>query len=226
MIYASPLFYLSERTPAVRRGPFAVQPDRRAAPASRYLDRLKDLVTVPTMLQNWRDRRTIAALVDNKPGNWEFTDPPTDRLDAYISHLRHLGDAIVLTGSQVVISTHATLTGPVVSHDELVEWDRGRVHIPRATSEVAARFHRLANDRIRQLSIETGWALVDADAGLSGRSELFGDLVHFTDEGAAEMARLIATTILTNHALRSDKRTASDPSTRPAWGLPSAHALQ
>ena len=165
---------------------------------------------------------TVAAVVENKPGNWEFTDPPLERLDAYISQLRELGDAIVLTGSQVVISTHATLTGPVVSQDELVEWDRGRVHIPRAPPEVASRFHRLANDKIRQLSDETGWALVDADARLSGRSELFGDLVHFNDEGSTEMAGLIATTILTKHAVTSDKRAESAPSTRPA----SAHAVQ
>ena len=166
---------------------------------------------MPTTLQDWRDRRRIAAAVDDRPANWEFTEPPADRLDAYIAHLRQLGDAIVLRGSQVVISTHATLTGPVTSRDELAAWDGGRVHIPRAPSEVAARFHFLANERIRQLSAQTRWALVDADARLSGRSELFGDLVHFNDEGAAKMAQLIATTILTARAPGSDKRAFVPP---------------
>jgi lysophospholipase L1-like esterase len=226
VVYASPLFYLAEGTPKVRRGPFAIPPAHQPRPASRYLDRLRDLITIPTAVQDWRDKRAVSASIDSRPPDWEFRNPPTERLDAYISHLRQLGEAISRTGSHVVIATHATRTAPPLSRDELVEWERGRVHIPKAPPEVAARFHQLANERIRQLSLEAGWPLVDADAALSGRSELFGDLVHFSDQGAHEMARLIASTILTQFST-SDGRSDGETSSRPsATEMPSTHALQ
>jgi hypothetical protein len=195
VVYASPLFYLSNTAPSIRRDASRI-PRLNSQPwTSRYLDRLRDRIELPASIQTWLAQREIAARVRENPPDWLFSVPPEDRLNLLTSHLRELGCSIQAHNAIVVLSTHATSAKPPLSREELTEYERGRVHIPRATARIAATFHELANDRIRTLARQEKWAIVDADAELSGRTELFGDLVHFTDAGASVIARMIADTI-------------------------------
>jgi hypothetical protein len=57
-----------------------------------------------------------------------------------------------------------------------------------------------ANRVIRQTARAEGVELVDADRVLSGRSELFADHAHMTNEGSALMAKLLVPAVLSAYA--------------------------
>lgn len=196
VIYASPLFYLADYKPQVIHGPFPVPAQRTAPMRSRYLDRLRDVVSIPDVFQKMRDERSIVARTAGKSADWLFQEIPIERINAYVSQLEQLGLLIEQKRALVVLCTHATSISPPFTVDQLFEFERGRVNIPRATAQVAADFHTLANERIRRLAVDHGWSLADADAEMSGHANLFGDLVHFTDGGSEVIANLIARQII------------------------------
>ncbi|HZU39222.1 MAG TPA: hypothetical protein VFA18_25070, partial [Gemmataceae bacterium] len=109
VIYASPLFYLASHPAGVpTAGPGHSRPPRPIATPtetdsllahSRLLLRLKDQVHVPDFIQGWRNRREVATLTAGKGPAWVFHDLPTDRLAAYVQHMRELATAIRASGA-------------------------------------------------------------------------------------------------------------------------------
>ncbi|MBX7073720.1 MAG: hypothetical protein K1X71_11290 [Pirellulales bacterium] len=191
IVYASPLFYLSDIPPDVGSKAnyrlFLPPPKFQ----SRFVGRLRDLVDVPQFAQDWLDQRAIAAQIANKPVDWLFESPPLDRLDLFESHVRMLCEQIVAAGGRVVLCTHAVDALPPFSPAELRQFESGRVHLPRATAATHAQFHVAGNQRLRQFAARSGYSLADIDAALSGQARYFADLAHFTDQGAERVAQLL-----------------------------------
>jgi hypothetical protein len=108
-------------------------------------------------------------------------------LDALVAAIRR-------DGAQPIVMTHASrFTDPPRPQD--MDWlERARVHTPRARASVIAQFETLVNARIKEWADANGVEVIDLRSAVGGREELFGDLIHFNDAGAAEVASVIRQT--------------------------------
>jgi lysophospholipase L1-like esterase len=69
-------------------------------------------------------------------------------------------------------------------------------HTPRATPTILLDYESAVRQGIIALSKNQGVPLVDLAGELNGHREAFGDLVHFSDQGAAVAAKLVADEVL------------------------------
>jgi hypothetical protein len=88
-----------------------------------------------------------------------------------------------------------------------------------------AQFEKRANQILRELARDEDVQLIDAEVALAGRRALFGDLVHFNDEGATRMAELLAAGITGDSntmppRTMTETRTISPQTTEPARSHP------
>ena len=195
VIYASPAFYLANDPPQFSRprqgGPVA----HTSKFAPRLLDRLKSRFDYPDFIQRRRVLKKIAAAVDGKPVGWLYESVPRDRLTLFRSQLDSLVSSVRAKGAVPVLVTHAMRFGdPPEKKDEdlLRSW---RQFTPRATEEVLLAFERAADSTVRDLAAERRVPVTDVAAAMTGRTEWFGDFIHFNDEGAGVIAGRIATTL-------------------------------
>jgi hypothetical protein len=163
---------------------------------SRFLERLRDTAEVPPAIQRWRTRRWIDLAAQGKPQDWAFQSVPMDRLALIDEDLMRLIAAIRASGAEPVLMTHAVrVTSPPreSDYDDLFAM---RVYAPRASEQIIAEFEYEAADRMRQVAARSHVRLVDVAKSMSGRRDRFIDLVHFTSQGHAEVAKLIHEEIL------------------------------
>lgn len=194
VIYPPPQFYLADTLPAWPTDTTPATPDpppASVAVKSRFVDRLHDLVHYPQFIQKLRNERAIQAHLADKPNDWPFRAPPQDRLDAFANDLARLVRSIQARGGKVVLVTHAMKATSPPRAEDLEVLQAARVHIPRATPEVIVAFEAAARQVVLAVGRAENVTVVDAAAVLSGRRECFGDLVHFTDAGAAILAELL-----------------------------------
>jgi lysophospholipase L1-like esterase len=208
-IYPSPLFYLVDNrgTDRVAVAPLSSVPALASIGgdfeqvadmvirSSRLVERAKDLLDVPDPIQRIRDARTIEAVTRNKPADWLFQTLPQDRVDQLLADIDTLVTIIAHSGARPIVLTHASrVAEPPRPQDADWLW-RARVHMPRASPGVIGRFNTATNEAIRAWAVHRGVTLVDIAADMNGREDLFGDLIHFNDAGAAFVARALAKSI-------------------------------
>jgi len=115
-----------------------------------------------------------------------------------------------------IIVTHPNRFGNIRHPDDeaqLVEW---RYQYPILEESGFVDLEDRANTVIRNTARAEGGILVDADAQMSGHSELFADHAHYTDEGAAVMASLLVPAVLDAYAQTLHGTvTANSPAKRP-----------
>lgn len=197
LIYPSPLFYLAEDAP---RNENAVQ--RTSAPqaahpiTSRFLDRLHNVLHKPDFIQKRIDKNAVEAQLKGKPPDWIFARVPADRLDAFQRDLDSLVAAITGDGKPVALITHAIRFG---DHERNIEDSLSvldtRVFMPRASGRIMIEFNSAANERLRAVARKYGAQVIDVASSVSGCHECFGDLIHFTDQGAKRAANKIRLTL-------------------------------
>lgn len=193
LLYPSPHFYLDTDPPhPLENLPASDEAWRGKMPQPRLLERVKEQYhALPAWLKKYREEWTIRRETAGKAADWLFQSVPEDRLHLFEDDLRRLLAHIRARGAEPILATHAiSASSPPRSEDETY-LRRMRMYYPRATTETLVAFEQQANEAIRRLAKEEQLALVDADRALSGRRELFADLVHFNDEGAALMAHLL-----------------------------------
>jgi len=194
VIYPSPAFYLSDQAPrfrSYRTAPSAPPP----LFASRLVDRLYSRIEYPAFIQRRRVAKAIADARNGKPSQWFYTQVPNERLALFRQHLDSLISSVRARGAMPVLITHAMRFGASLKgedRDLLRSWVR---FTPRATEEVLLAFERESAAMERDLAKTRRVPLVDAAAIMTGRTELFGDAIHFTDEGSSVMAGSIALVI-------------------------------
>jgi hypothetical protein len=194
VIYPSPAFYLSDQAPRFRSYG-AVPAARPPRFASRLVDRLYSRIEYPAFIQRRRVAKAIADARNGKPAEWFFRQVPDERLALLRQHLDSLISSVRARGAIPVLVTHAMRFGASIKgedRDLLRSWVR---FTPRATEEVLLAFELESAVMERDLAKTRGVPLVDAAAIMTGRTEMFGDAVHFTDEGSSVMARSIASVI-------------------------------
>ena len=220
VIYASPLFYLSNsfkaRTRSARQPNQSPKPSAsRTEPAaygfeSRFLARLKDAIEVPQFIQSWRQERWIAAQVDGKPDGWFFRTAPEERLALFISDLETLTESIRAHGAEPVLVTHALRAMSPPRPEDIEDLHPLRVFLPRATEEAFIAFNGEANRSIQVFGSRRDVAIIDVAESMNGRRDLFADIVHFNDRGASLIAELISEQIRTKVPPPSTKKPVDD----------------
>src|SRR6266478_3899537 len=136
-----------------------------------------------------RDKRAVEAQLVGKPPDWMFASVPADRLDAFQRDLDSLVEAIIADGRRVILITHAIRFGDNEENidDSFPVWE-GRVFTPRATGRIIIGFNSAANERLRAVAEKYGMRVIDVASSVTGCHKCFGDLVHFTDQGAMRVA--------------------------------------
>lgn len=215
VIYPTPAFYLAARSPgeSARAAEARPRPQPAAAPPGepwwtpRLLQRAQDRIDFPEFIQRRREQQWLADARAGQPAGWLFESVPQDRLDELLADVDALAEAVARAGARPILVTHATgfHTPPRdEERDALAAWNG---HEPRATPEAMLAFEDAAADGMRALAARRGIALVDAHAQLHGTRGFAPDFIHFNDDGAADMARLIAAPILAGRT----KQTAGAP---------------
>jgi hypothetical protein len=194
VIYPSPAFYLSNDEPRLD-GYKAAPAARPARYASRLMDRLHSRIHYPAFIQRRRVAKEIAAAKAGKPSRWFYKKVPEERLALFRQHLDSLVSDVRTSGGVPVLIVHAIRFGNSFNaedRDLLRSWAR---FTPRVTDEVLLDFERESAGVVRELAKGRGVQVVDAAGIMNGRTELFGDAIHFTDAGAGVMAGSIAAVI-------------------------------
>lgn len=194
LIYPNPLFYLREEVPELNRDPVATDVPAISPPAPRprlLLRMVDNLRSLPPWMRKWNREREMQAVISAHESGWQFTTVPADRLEAYALQVAELCQSIRRDGAQPVLMTFAFRSTDIAEPDDAFFFADMQTHFPRSTPDMIGPYAIAANERLRGLSQELDIPLIDVDRQLTGRRELFADLVHFSDEGAAEMARVV-----------------------------------
>jgi hypothetical protein len=204
-VYASTHFYLAEdgprpiATPAPAasppRPPHATTESASFIGKSRFLERLKDSAEVPAKIQEMRLRRWIEAASSGKPADWAFTRVPEERLELLASDLRELVAGIRASGAEPVLMTHAVRVTTPPREEDHADLYAMRRYVPRASEAVLAEFEYQAAERVRRLGAELNLQVVDVARELDGKRDRFIDLVHFSEAGHEDVARLVVSTM-------------------------------
>lgn len=218
VIYVSPLFYLNMSPKKEMTGskPFSVPAAATATAARQQLTprfqfrferKLRDAVKMPEFLQRRIDAKKIASRRAALGANSVFTSFPQDQLDMFISDLIILVQKIKDCGAKPLLVTHAIQSHSPPTPEDLRALQSSLVHTPRATPEIVLDFEAAARKQILELANAQDLTVVDLASTLNGRREAFGDMVHFSDDGAEIAAQMIAETI-------SQRPSATEPPRR------------
>ena len=116
--------------------------------------------------------------------------------------------AVRASGAQPILVTHAIRTTSPPRPEDMNDLREMRRYAPRATEETIAAFDVAAAGVVRDLGKTDGVPVIDVAAAMSGERKWFADLSHFTDEGAAEMAKVLAEELIKTQS--AERGTASE----------------
>jgi hypothetical protein len=195
LYYPTPPQYLDADglpTPA-RPDSTGPHPVRELRMRSRFHDRaFNQLKAMLPPVADWLRRREITALKAAIPADSLFTSVPEPRLRAFEADLRRLVGTTRGLGATPVLATHANAFGgpQPLGPATLRAWER---FYPRADGATLLSFERAANGVIRTVAADSNVALVDAAATFETlpAAAHFADFSHFTDGGAAQMAKVM-----------------------------------
>lgn len=196
VIYASPIFYLDFEAPKVRIAS-STSSARQPRFQVRLMGKLKDAgkQNLPQWFQSKVRSQIIERQIAHKPPDYVWQKPPEQRLELFTAHLNGLVELLQKDGLKVVLVTHPSrfMTPPSPERDFwALAW---RQSYPRATIDVIRQTEEIANLRTRQIGAKTGAKVADLAGGVKWTSEMFADFCHFTDQGAAKAAGILAAAI-------------------------------
>lgn len=124
-------------------------------------------------------------------GGFYFDRFPAQADEHYRRDLRKAADLASGGGARLVLVLHANnIPDPVRADD--VRMMRWNYYYPYTSGEGLVDLENRLNRVTAEVASERGLTLVDARHGIPKDPRYFSDFVHFTDEGAARMAELIA----------------------------------
>lgn len=198
VVYASPLAYLHDEPPGRQpssRPRAAALPRVSTRVASRLVDRLRDVFDLPDFVQQWRTQCEIRRRTAGRPDSWYFHSVPQERLEMFTSDLRDLVHLIRQHGAIPVVLTHAIRADNPPRSEDAFDLTEMRVYTPRAMSAAICRMSAESRRAVLEVCRHEGVEVVDVAARISGRRDSFGDLVHFTDQGAGIVAAMLSDAI-------------------------------
>ena len=160
----------------------------------------KARVAIKRFLPDWlqtamREIVIKQAIADIPPERIFFHVPPI-RLELFEQQLAELVHTIQDSGARTVLTTHAVAIQPPISEHErqlLIGWRKLYPHVAEAAF---LEMETVGNKVIKRVAATTGSELIDIDAKLPKKQAFFADHVHFTTEGAEQMAKLLTQSLL------------------------------
>jgi hypothetical protein len=206
VVYPTPVQYLAG-LPPVAATPDSTGADAVLAPTRafypRALGRLRQQLkrmTPAWLLTYSRERAIDDALADTAEGP-PFADFPADRMALYERDLGRLISTIRAIGAEPVLVTHANWS--MSGHPDSAMLTAWRQNYPRASGSLILAFDSAGADATRRVAADSAVTLVDLAAAVRGhRGPVFADYAHFTDAGAAFVARTIGEGLLRTDRVR------------------------
>jgi hypothetical protein len=212
LIYASPTFYID--FPLRRSSALPVQAEKLPAFEFRIGERLQNVAKsllpeyVQTGIRSWQIQRSIGS---KSP----MERLPQEALNYLAEDLTEMVITLRAYCVEPALVTHATIFGAVSRSPNramLVAW---RKFYPTLQEDGFLDLEMRANRTIREVAVQQQVALVDIAGELPGDRKYFADFVHFTDAGAALMAKDLAAGVeplLRRWSNYSDNATSSSTS--------------
>ncbi len=151
---------------------------------------------LPISIQTALKEKLIEYEIEKHPPGWVFYNLPFDRPKLFNDQLDELVKRIQKDGTHVILCTHAIgITDPYSAEGKvlLAGW---RKLYPYVSEAAFLEMERIGNQIIRRVAENNKTGLIDIDSNLQKTNRNFADHVHFTTDGAAEMAHLMHGTIL------------------------------
>jgi hypothetical protein len=188
LIYSSPAFYIDKRLN--RMGEREKEPLFQLRIFGRLHDAIKAAMPelLQTRIREWEIRRSIGSTLP-------MDRLPEESVDRYRKDLIEIVSSLRANGVQPVLITHATTFGAAPhnpDHAMLVAW---RKFYPNLKEDGFLDLEQRMNEATREIAVQNQITLVDVAREIPPGNKYFADFVHFTDDGAAVMAKLIADAI-------------------------------
>jgi hypothetical protein len=186
VIYPSPALYIE---PSKLRNPAAVP--TRPGSGTRIWERLTELGkrALPDPVQ----AAVRAAMTRADPlAEAPMERVPDSNIELFRADLRELVVGLREHGVEPVLVTHATAFTNGESEREralLIAWRR---FFPQLRTEGFLDLERRGNQAIRGLGSDLGVTVLEAEGNIPPDARHFADFTHFTSDGAARMAELVA----------------------------------
>lgn len=213
LIYPSPTFYID--FPSKRSGaPVPIQAEKPPPFEFRISERLQNVIksslpeSAQTGIRMWLIRRSLGP----KPAMDRL---PQEAFNSFWEDLTEMVTTLRVNGVEPALVTHATIFGPVPrspDHAMLVAW---RKFYPMLKEDGFLDLEQRANKTIREVAVQQHVTLIDIAGKIPGDRRYFADFVHFTDAGAALMAKDLAAGVeplLREWANCSDNATSANTS--------------
>jgi lysophospholipase L1-like esterase len=188
LIYASPTFYIDL---PLRRSEQPAQVERSSDFQFRIGERLQNILklllpeSIQTAIRTWQIRRSIGAKV-------ALERLPEQAINRFREDLTDIVTVLRANGIEPVVVTHATIFGPMPRNPDramLVAW---RKFYPMLKEDGFLDLEQRTNQAVRDVAVQQHVTLVDIAREIPGDRKYFADFVHFTDAGAALMAKSLA----------------------------------
>lgn len=190
VIYPSPANYFATSEPLCDKPTKPVASEVRQIDYLRIVGKIEQLVkkhtpsTVMTAYRRydiWRATRNVD-LMDQVP---------QASIDAIKADLVCATKAAQQAGAKVILVTHASYFGPVLRDQDMPMMLAWRRFYPRLKETGFLDLEQRTNRVVKELGAELGVAVVDAASQIPSGPKYFADFVHFTDEGALHLAKLL-----------------------------------
>jgi lysophospholipase L1-like esterase len=192
VVYPSPANYIGASKPYCGQKPRPSPPEHGLDDKLRIAGKvfqltktvLPDRVMTPLrQIGLWNATRAL-------PEVFETAHEPA--LHAFVEDLRCVVNASAKSGARTILVTHANYFVDRVtdaSRGQMIAWRR---FYPDLSEAGMLDLEKRSNEAVRKLGAELGVPVVDAAAHIPGGAKYFADFVHFSDEGSALMAKLLA----------------------------------
>ncbi len=154
---------------------------------------------MPTFLFRKYKERKMDAYIRHQKAGWIWEGVPRAKVELFNGHLEELVKTARDSGAEMLLMTHAHRfpkdreKWTPVDEAMMASW---RLVWARASERCKLQMEDEANAFVRELGKRDGIPVVDVAAGVPRNAKNFADHSHFTDRGAAIVARLLAQEIL------------------------------
>jgi hypothetical protein len=202
VLYATPSGYLDDALPTAAKPDTTPGAPARLSAVNAVFPRVADRIRIqlktvlPTFVQDVIRRRQIAANLRRHDPNWRFDSVPVERVAAFEDDLRKAVGTIKAIGAVPVLMTHANRFAGSARRDASVlqMWEK---FYPRASGNTIVAFDSAARLATMRVARDSQAVIVDLATYLQqSNGSAFADYSHFTDSGAAMVARSLSDPIV------------------------------
>ena len=210
LIYASPAFYID----APENSHTFARAVNQPVFEFRITDRLHNLAksvlpeAVQTKLRTWEIQRSIG----HRPA---IDRLPEEAISRFRDDLTKMITTLHASGVRPVVITHATIFGVVPKNPDHAMLTAWRKFYPQLKEDGFLDLEERTNEAMREVARQQQVTLVDIAREVPPGATYFADFVHFTDVGAAVMAKRLADGIEPLLLQLSDPRYVNTARARP-----------